>query len=377
MSDHSRLIASIGSHQKNLWIQRFFLWGYPALYVFSTLFILSKLPDFFEYPLLNNILGVLAIFLSGLGMNRLYTSGRKIGAAVLLIYPDRVIFKTIQTKISVPRTRGTDVSLELLGGPLRLMRLQVGGYKKMLSAPNITPKFIQRAEEDGVRFIQSPVKGWLIFIVSIAALSFLFPVITFLKMEKINPDFFVALICLIALLKMKRQATFQTNTCFKRLFKRLFFTRYTAQSLACYLLMFALLLVASQPLSPVDRKLRGVHTLLKEGRFADANREFEMIESPERSERFKNNYAWFLAVVPDDELRNPKKAITLAQQALLQRDTKHTQDTLACAFMANGEVEKALEIAKESKLKDRIALFEQHELCKDSKFTSRSVASGK
>jgi len=382
MSDRSRLIAVMGSDMKDRRVLRISEWAAPSLFVLGMLGGLWKFPRLlYESPLPNYIIGSLGILIAGFGIKRLSVANRKLYASVLLIYSDRVIFKNRLTKFSFPRVKDDQVALEIFGGPLRLMSLRVGSYKKTFRTLQMKPGFIQRAKEDGVRITHSPGKEWLIILACIAG----FPLISFImdSLQKSKIDFgLLALIGLVAIFLMRkkdlsnRPISVQNNTRHKQALKKLLFTRNSAEFAVCYLMMIVSVSIAVQPLSQVDRKIHGANTLLKEGRFAEANREFEMIESPERSERFKNNYAWFLAVVPDTNLRNPKKAIELAQQALQTSKTKRLQDTLACAHMANGEMEKALEIAKEEKLNKRISLFEKHALCTDPKIAFRSVASG-
>lgn len=374
----SHFIAIGTGHNKgHIWANRFLLWCLPLLLVFLQVRLIQKFPLPLEYPHLNYTLLLLSALFSALAVNRFFSPFQKLSAAVLLFYSDRVVFKNLQTRISIPRNQNTLVSLELLGGPLQLMRLQVGDYKKILPMPNVSPKFIHRAKEDGIQIYHSRRKGWGSALVGIAAIILIPNLFQRLHLPKPTLQFVLGFIALAVIFVVKKMERFQKNTSPLRVLKKLLLTRYALQSLVSFLIALSLPYLAMQPFSEVDRKISRANILMKEGRFTEANHQFKEIEDPNRSEYFKNNYAWFLTVVPNQELRNPKKAIQLAEEALLQRNVKHTQDTLACAYMANGQPEKALEIAKENNLKDRVSLFEQHALCKDSKLASRSVASGK
>lgn len=61
-----------------------------------------------------------------------------------------------------------------------------------------------------------------------------------------------------------------------------------------------------------------------------------------------NNYSWLLLTSNDTELRNPKKALTLARSAVLLKPSGYILDTLATAWWANGFVEEAVKVAKEA-----------------------------
>jgi Zn-dependent protease with chaperone function len=61
-----------------------------------------------------------------------------------------------------------------------------------------------------------------------------------------------------------------------------------------------------------------------------------------------NNLAWLLVTVKDEELRDPSKALILAQKAVEIDRSPTFLDTLAEAFWANGDSEMAVEIEKEA-----------------------------
>ncbi len=61
-----------------------------------------------------------------------------------------------------------------------------------------------------------------------------------------------------------------------------------------------------------------------------------------------NNLAWLLLTAQEPTLRNPKKALLLAQKATEKDRTPHILDTLATAHWANGHREEALAIEEEA-----------------------------
>ena len=61
-----------------------------------------------------------------------------------------------------------------------------------------------------------------------------------------------------------------------------------------------------------------------------------------------NNLAWLLLTAQEPALRNPEKALLLAQNAAAKSRTPHVLDTLATAHWANGNPAEALAIEKEA-----------------------------
>jgi tetratricopeptide (TPR) repeat protein len=59
-----------------------------------------------------------------------------------------------------------------------------------------------------------------------------------------------------------------------------------------------------------------------------------------------NSLAWFYATAKDERLRNPAKALALAQKAVQIAPLPHIWDTLAEAFFVNGRIELALSAAR-------------------------------
>ncbi len=57
-----------------------------------------------------------------------------------------------------------------------------------------------------------------------------------------------------------------------------------------------------------------------------------------------NNLAWLYATSPDDEVRNGRKALTLAEKAVAQEPVSGYLSTLAAAYAESGDFEKALEV---------------------------------
>jgi len=61
-----------------------------------------------------------------------------------------------------------------------------------------------------------------------------------------------------------------------------------------------------------------------------------------------NNLAWLLVTVPDEGLRDPKRALVLAEKAVAMEKSPIFLDTLAEAYYANGSAQKAVETIKEA-----------------------------
>jgi Zn-dependent protease with chaperone function len=61
-----------------------------------------------------------------------------------------------------------------------------------------------------------------------------------------------------------------------------------------------------------------------------------------------NNLAWLLVTAPDEGLRNPKRALVLAEKAVALEKSPSFLDTLAEAYYANGSTQKAVETIKEA-----------------------------
>jgi len=60
-----------------------------------------------------------------------------------------------------------------------------------------------------------------------------------------------------------------------------------------------------------------------------------------------NNLAWLYATCEQKELRNPKRALELAQKAAELESSYYILDTLAEAYYVNGYFEKAVMLAEE------------------------------
>lgn len=99
-----------------------------------------------------------------------------------------------------------------------------------------------------------------------------------------------------------------------------------------------------------DRTRSGIGTaFIAVGRYRDALMAYRpMMEKYPNDFILKNNVAWLLATARDPEVRDPRKAIAMAQEALLHNPTDyHIWSTLAEAYYADGQYEKALRAATE------------------------------
>ena len=61
-----------------------------------------------------------------------------------------------------------------------------------------------------------------------------------------------------------------------------------------------------------------------------------------------NNLAWLYATCEDEKLRDPEKAIVLAQKAVASENAPHILDTLAESYYVNGQFEKAVSPGKKA-----------------------------
>jgi Zn-dependent protease with chaperone function len=85
------------------------------------------------------------------------------------------------------------------------------------------------------------------------------------------------------------------------------------------------------------------------GKYSDAKAIYERIlELDSKQPTALNNLAWLLATVPDDKLKDPKKALTLAQKAVGLERSPTFLDTLAEAYWVNGSTQKAIETIREA-----------------------------
>jgi len=92
------------------------------------------------------------------------------------------------------------------------------------------------------------------------------------------------------------------------------------------------------------------NVLIRSGRDREARKLLEpMLSEFPDDFTLKNNVAWLLAVTPDATVKDGRRAVELAQEALLHapRDY-HVWSTLAEAHFACGEYERALKAAEQA-----------------------------
>ena len=70
-----------------------------------------------------------------------------------------------------------------------------------------------------------------------------------------------------------------------------------------------------------------------------------------------NNLAWLLVTIPDERLREPRRALALAKKAVALDRSAIYLDTLAEAYYANGYTNEALEAIDEAIAVARIRLI--------------------
>ena len=90
------------------------------------------------------------------------------------------------------------------------------------------------------------------------------------------------------------------------------------------------------------------NVLIQQGRLRDALAQFQSaVQVNPHSVLMLNNLAWFLATCPDPALRDPAKALELAQKAdRISAERPFILHTLATAYAATGHSAKAIEAAE-------------------------------
>ncbi len=95
--------------------------------------------------------------------------------------------------------------------------------------------------------------------------------------------------------------------------------------------------------------------------------EASLVLNPDNADAL-NNLAWLLATSPSPILRDPKRALSLAQRAITRKKAPHIWDTLAESLFHNGKIREAIEAEKEALAmgpedrkiyQDQLARFEQ------------------
>jgi len=96
--------------------------------------------------------------------------------------------------------------------------------------------------------------------------------------------------------------------------------------------------------------LQGLAMLYHEtGKYKEAKDAYERILGLDGNQATAlNNLAWLLVTCQDEKLRDPRRALTLAQKAVELERTPQFLDTLAEAFWTNGSKEKAIETINEA-----------------------------
>jgi len=104
------------------------------------------------------------------------------------------------------------------------------------------------------------------------------------------------------------------------------------------------------PSSPFALSNRAV-AYLGQGEFKKAKEDYEAAVklNPDLDESL-NGYAWFLATCPEEEFRDGKEAVKLAEQACKVSGGKdwYHLDTLAAAYAEDGDFDKAIEYAQKA-----------------------------
>jgi len=378
----SKLIAIARSNRRTegLFGNRSLLYGLPILFAIL-MFVnapfreaLSLYQVYFETPWVNIALMIGGLFAMAFGLHRHFLAYRKISGQVLFVYEDRVVVKNRFTRLSMPIEKNTEFRYG--NSIFKLSRIRTGNKQRTLGDLNITEAFKQKVIDAGFRAEPSTWRDQYMTyaIMGLFGLSFFLVKFKFLS-DEAGTFFLIGSIVLTGVLNKQPKAEVKVRK--NSVFRNVLFSRHSLEGLACMVLMWVMMIQSGGPIGEIDRKIQNANQLFADSRFEEARREYENLESPERGARFKNSYAWFLTVVPDATMRNPKKAIELANQALVSFKMSATHDTLACAQMANHENDAALKTAELYKLKDRIELFKAGSLCEDKVLAKRAIASEK
>ncbi len=91
--------------------------------------------------------------------------------------------------------------------------------------------------------------------------------------------------------------------------------------------------------------------LRQQGQYEESKADFEKaLTFDPLSAEIANDVAWLYATCPDEKIRDPERAIKLADQACSATDKKNGQylDTLAAAFASAGKFEVAIKVGEEA-----------------------------
>ncbi|HJX34359.1 MAG TPA: M48 family metalloprotease [Desulfatiglandales bacterium] len=102
--------------------------------------------------------------------------------------------------------------------------------------------------------------------------------------------------------------------------------------------------------------LRSLATVYQEmNRYAEAKEAYERILLLDGEQAIAlNNLAWLLVTVPDEALRDPERALVLAEKAVAIERSPTFLDTLAEAYYTNGSIQKAIKTINEAIALERV-----------------------
>ncbi len=339
--------------------------------IFSSYYILI-LGQHFEHAAVNQALYVMGCIFLGLSFNRQFMSYVKIHGSLLLMHKDHLVYRNALVRIVIPKTEKMEIVQSKF---FRLLRIRNENQGHTLPGNfKLTPDILAHLKNEGVRFRFTLVPEILFagLVLAYYLISTVLPKLGLISSEQGLFCSFGLIACAVVLLT-KQDKTKITKK--KGLFRLIFLSRHSLQGAAFFGLMMAAFTLSARPLNAFDRQLEKISSLIYAGEYEEVIQLYQSLDSPERSAPFKNNYAWFLSVVPQLELRNPPKAVKLAESAFTIAKNPTTADTYSCALMVSGHKDEALKLATEFKLKNRVEAFNQGHLCSDKNFGSRSLAS--
>lgn len=373
-------VLAVAKANKKVVIRSYFFltYGLPALFFLGMTGVSSVLSfaygRYYENPFGNIVLAFVGSFIMSLALSLHFRGYRKILGSVFLVFENRIVAKNSLLIQRIPRS-GT---VEIRHGDFFFSPIDVyvdGKRNRIWNFP-LSRDFIQRAEKNGIRVTRDPKAGLLFlglvltFIATCIALSRFSQDKTFLL--------FTLLAVIIGLVRERNPSIKQRPKSFMR---RIYWSRENLHAGICMAVSIATIVLSGNPLSAVDRKISEARDLAREGHYLEALKNYEELESIAHKPMYKNDYAWFLSVVPDLNYRDPRKAIRLSEEALssaIPAYSKPIADTYACSLMANGDRAAALEVTTKYDLKKRKTLFDQDKPCSENEsFAARSIASEK
>ena len=247
-------------------------------------------------------------------------------------------------------------------------RIELNSGRK-LYVPFINKKrTVERLEKEGLVIKQpSSYQQILIFIAFGLTIYFLT-----LNNDSIKDEYLGALILIVVVFNLKKKLSEKSEQVINMsknihsLKKKQMRVRTVKTFGALLIASFALSFVSDLPLSEDDRIFYVQSKIFEKHPDAEGLELMAKLASAGFSSSQLNKVAWYYIVVPQMELRDPKRAIELSTLSLKINGTQEAFDTYLCALMADHQNERAIDLAKKIKLHERVKLFKEGNLCEDT-----------